>query len=92
MQKAVALVSVEGPPDVSSAASEAAAFYAGWARSLLGEGTILVSPPRVQPPPPVRMPDGEFIYRRLSGDRQFELFRKLASQALDAADSFLSKT
>jgi hypothetical protein len=36
------------------------------------------------------MPDGEFIYRRLSGDRQFELFRKLASQALDAADSLLS--
>jgi hypothetical protein len=88
MEKAVERVNVAGPPDVATAASEAASWYRSWAESLLGVGRVIVSPPRVPPPSPHPLPSGEFLYRWMAGERSYGLFRALASRVLDSANSY----
>jgi hypothetical protein len=88
MEKALERVNVAGPPDVASAATEAAGWYSSWADSLLGVGRVIVSPPRVPAPEPHPLPSGEFLYRWMSGKQRYDLFRALASRVLEADDSY----
>jgi hypothetical protein len=88
MKKSLERVAVVGPPDVATAAASAVSAYISWSQSLLGMGRLIVSPPPVQPLPPIPLPSGEFLYRWMLGNQKYELFRVLASRALESADSY----